>query len=260
VGALPRRVNVRIDRWLAVKQTSGQVTYQSRGHSRPAKVGDRLQAVGDKITTEQRSGAVLEVDTRVGFVRMAESTQVKVRSLGIAADDGRITALEVPYGQVRLQLRQFTNRGSRLEIHTPSGASAVRGTVFGMTVQPDGRTGLATLSGGVATTAQGKTVLVSGGFQNQMLPGQVPSPAVPLQDTTELSYQVEREIDAGVRRLRINGRVDEVNNELLGETPQNVDRNGNFRVALPAVFNQTLSVTVITPLGRQQVHQLFIQL
>ncbi len=258
-GAVPRPMTVRVDRWLAVQQLSGQVTYQPPGKSRPAKTGDRLQAAGDQITTGQRSGVVLAVDTGVGSVQMAENTQLKVRSLGVAPDNGRITLLEVPYGQARLQLRRFTHSGSRLEIQTPAGVSAVRGTVFGMTVQPSGKTGLATLSGGVTTTAQGKTVLVSGGYQNLLIPGEPPSPAVPLRNDTELRYQLQRQIQAGIRKLRLTGQVDPVNLVLIAGVSQATDRDGNFSLFLPVVSSQLLLVTVITPLGQQQVHQLVIQ-
>ena len=258
--ALPRPVTVRINRWLAVQQQWGQVTYQQQGHSRSAKAGDRLQALGDGITTGSQSGSVLAVDTGVGLIQIAENTQIKVRSLGIASDNGRTTSLDVPYGQVRLQLRRFNHRGSYLKIQTPAGVSAVRGTVFGMSVQPNGKTGLATLSGGVATTAQGKTVLVSGGFQNLTIPGEAPSPPVPLRNDTTLRYAVKRQIKASLRSLRIDGQVDPVNRLLVGKTPQSTDRNGRFSVLLPAVSAQKVLITVITPLGRQQVHDLSIQL
>ncbi|XGV98711.1 MAG: FecR domain-containing protein [Leptolyngbya sp. BL-A-14] len=258
--ALPRPVTVRIERWLAVRQNQGQVTYQRQGISRSAKDGDRLQNVGDGVITGKLSTAALEVDTGIGFIQVAENTQVKVRSMGIASDNGRTTALEVPYGQVRLKLRRFNHRGSRLDIQTPAGVSAVRGTVFGMSVQPNGKTGLATLSGKVATTAQGRTVFVSGGFQNITIPGEKPTPAVPLRNNTELHYQIERQIKSGIRSLRLAGQVDPVNLVLLGESPQVTDRTGRFSLLLPAVSAQTLNITVITPLGRKQVHQLSIRL
>lgn len=258
--AAPRSVTVRIDRWLAVRQLWGQVTYQQGGISRSAREGDRLQSVGDGITTGKGSGASIEVDTGVGFVSVAESTQIKVRSLGLAPDNGRTTFLEVPYGQVRLQLRQFNHKGSRLEIRTPAGVSAVRGTVFGVSVQPNGKTGLATRSGSVATTAQGKAVLVKGGFQNFTIPGEAPSPPVPLRDNTELRYQLKKQIRAGIRYLTLAGKVDPVNSVLVAGVPQSTDREGQFTVLLPAVSTQSLQVTVITPLGRQQLHELTIRL
>jgi hypothetical protein len=73
--------------------------------------------------------------------------------MSIAPNNGRITRLLVPRGQVRLQLRPFTNPGSRMEIETPAGTSGVRGTEFGLNVQPDGKMAIATLEGSVATSA-----------------------------------------------------------------------------------------------------------
>jgi hypothetical protein len=44
-----------------------------------------------------------------------------------------------------------------LEISSPSGVAGVRGTVFGVAVDPKGKTGISTLEGAVATTAKGQT-------------------------------------------------------------------------------------------------------
>ncbi len=256
----PRSVTVRVERSLIVQQNSGQVTFQSRGTSRPVVRGDRLQAVGDGVATGSRSAAELLVDTGIGFIQVSENTQVRVRAMGFAPDNGRTTSLEVPYGQVRLQLRRFTHPGSYLEIHTPAGVSAVRGTTFGITVQSDGKTGLATLSGAVISTARGKSVLVRGGFQNFVIPGKPPSPPVPLKDNTDLKYEIKPLIHAGIRSVQIAGQVDPVNIVLVEGKPQVTDPNGRFSVPLPALSTQTLEVTVITPLGRRQVHKLFIRL
>ena len=256
----PRPVNVRVNRWLMVRQNQGQVMFDRQGNRRASRSGDRLESVGDGVVTGQRSTAVLEVDTGIGFIQVAENTHIRVRSLAYAPDNGRITVLEVPYGQARLQLRPFTHRGSNLEIFTPAGVSAVRGTEFGVSIQPNGKTGLATLSGAVTSTAQGQRVFVPGGFQNFTLPGEAPSAAVPLSDSTELRYQLERRIQAGLRSLRFIGKVDPVNLVLVDSKPQTTDRNGEFSLLLPAVSRQALQITVVTPLGRRQIHDVLIQL
>lgn len=256
----PQPVNVRVQRWLAVRQNRGQVQFRQQGRMRAVKAGDRLQAVGDGIITGKQATAMLEVDTGVGFIQVAENTRVEVRSLGLASDNGRITTLSVPYGQVRLRLRPFTHRGSNLEIHTPAGVSAVRGTEFGVSVQPNGKTGLATLSGNVATQAQANTVFVPGGSQNFTIPGEAPTQAVPLQDNTQLRYDLDRGIQQGVRTLRLIGQVDPVNLVFVGETSVPTDRSGKFSLSLPAIYAQRFQITVVTPLGRKQTHDLFIRL
>lgn len=259
-SAQQQSISVRVDRWLAVQQMNGKVTYQQQQQARPAKMGDRLQVIGDSLATGQRSTATLEVDTGIGLISLTENTQIIVQLLGMAPDNGRITHLKVPYGQARLRLRRFTHRGSNLQLQTPAGVSAVRGTEFGVGVQPNGKTGLATLEGGVVTTAQGQTVSVPAGFQNFTVPGEPPSPAVPLTDSTELRYTLERQIQQGLRQVRFWGQVDPVNTVLIGTVPQVTDRNGRFSLMLPAVSVQRFQVTVITPLGRQQIHQLKITL
>lgn len=253
-------INVRVNRWLAVRQPQGTVTYWQRGQLRPVRPGDRLQAMGDGIITGKSSTTMLEVDTGIGFIQLAENTRVTVRSLGLAPDNGRITRLAIDYGQARLQIRRFTHEGSRLELQTPAGVSAVRGTKYGIVVQPDGKTGLATLEGAVTMTAQGKTVVVSGGLQTLTVPGQQPQNPVPLQDSTDLRYDLDRQIQNGIRRLRFIGYVDPVNHVLVDGVSQTTTPTGQFSVLLPAVSSITLQVTVITPLGRQQVHRLSLRL
>ncbi len=253
-------LNVRMQRWLAVRQNQGQVQFQQQGQVRAVRVGDRLQTVGDSIITGKNSTAMLEVDTGIGFIQVAENTRVEVRSLGRASDNGRITTLSVPYGQVRLRLRPFTHRGSNLEIQTPAGVSAVRGTEFGVSVQPTGKTGVATLSGNVATQAQANTVFVPGGSQNFTIPGEAPTPSVPLQDNTQLRYELDRGMQQGLRTLRLLGQVDPVNLVFVGQTSVPTDRNGQFSLSLPAIYAQRFQITVVTPLGRKQTHDIFIRL
>ncbi|MBD2033684.1 FecR domain-containing protein [Leptolyngbya sp. FACHB-321] len=131
-----------------------------------AAVGDRLQAVGDRLNSGNHSTPTLFMDTGVGTVEMSEKTTLRVRQLDIATDNGRITRLEVPTGNVRLQVRPFTNKGSQLEIQTPVSLSGVRDTEFGIAVQPNGKTGLAVLEGSVVTAAQDQAVGVAQGLQN----------------------------------------------------------------------------------------------
>ncbi len=259
--ATPQVVPVRVDRWLEVRQLSGAVTFTRSGGTRMARVGDRLQAVGEGITTGSGSTAVLAVDTGIGFVNVTENTRMQVRSLDYAPDDGRITRLFVSRGQVRLQIRQFTNPSSEFEIQTPSGTSGVRGTDFGVAVQEDGKMGVATLDGSIDTAAQGQTVPVPAGFQNLTIPGEPPSPATPLRDDTTLQARTERVIVSQVRRVRLVARVDPVNAVLVGGVPQTTDRNGEFSLLFPARAGQQVpTITVITPLGKRQDYDFMLPL
>jgi hypothetical protein len=257
--AFSQSVQVRVQRKLILQQMAGQVTYQHGKTMRPARMGDLLQSVGDGISTGQNATATLAVDTAIGFITVAENTKVSVRELRYAADNGRITRLQVTQGQVRLRLRSFTHRGSVLELQTPAGISGVRGTEFGLTVQPQGKTSIATLTGGVATSAQGKTVNVRAGFQNYTIPGEAPSAPVPIRNNTSLKYWVEHFTEGRLRKTRLTGQVDPVNSVLIENIPQTTDRYGRFSLVQLMPNRLKVQITVITPLGKKQIHELEIR-
>ena len=83
-------LQVRVDRWLEVRQVANEVMFSHDAAPRSAQVGDRLQAVGDSITTGKKSTATLSVDTGVGVVEMAEQTTLRIRTLDIAPDQGAL--------------------------------------------------------------------------------------------------------------------------------------------------------------------------
>jgi hypothetical protein len=260
LGAAQKSLPVRIDRWLAVRQLRGTVTYERGNTSRSAQSGDRLQSVGDGLTTSKSSTASIEIDTGIGVIEVAENTTMRIQSLELAPDNGRITRIQVINGQVRLKVRKFNHGGSRLEIQTPAGSSGVRGTEFGITVQPSGRTGLATRSGKVTSTGRGKTIFVNGGFQNITIPGEPPSQPVPLRDDPRLQYKLERLIENDIRRFRLVGQVDPVNRVIVAGNPVDTDRDGRFTsILLPVPSYPKIPVEVITPLGKKRVYELLPQ-
>jgi hypothetical protein len=249
-------LQVRVNRWLEVRQLSGMVTFYRGGTSQRAQVGTRLESMGDAIGTGNRSSAVLEVDTGIGMVDVSSNTTVRVRALEVTADGGRLTRLQVNRGQVRLKVRPFTRPNSGLEIETPAGVSAVRGTNFGLIVHSDGWTGVATLEGGVLNISQGQTVLVKAGFQGLMIPGEPPLQAVPLTDEPYLKLQLLTALKE--QMARIVARVDPVNLVMIGDSPLVTDRNGQFDIAVPLPLDRRIKVVVTTPLGKQQVYELAV--
>lgn len=254
-GLAQSSVQVRVQRWLQVNQKQGQVSHLQGGQWRAARVGDRLQAIGDGLSTGPNSTARLVVDTGIGTVDVAEKTKLWIQALDFAPDNGRITRIQVGQGQARLRVRPFTHRGSQLEIRTPASLSGVRGTDFGVTVQPNGKTGLAVLNGKVQSAAQGQAKAVPGGYQNFTLPGQPPTPPVPLTNDTALKKTVERRLQGGDRQVRLVGQVDPVNLVMINGVPQVTDQQGRFTTtwqSIPSSF--ALPVVVITPLGIEQRH------
>jgi hypothetical protein len=254
-----RSINVRVNRWILVQQVSGNVSYNHYNTSRPARVGDRLQEVGDSITTDHNASATLLIDTGIGTINVLEQSKLQIQELKTTPDDARITRLDLLQGQVRLKLRTFTNRGSKLEIRTPAGLSGVRGTEFGLNVQPSGKMAIATLKGAVATSAAGINVPVRAGYQNFTIPGESPTNPVPLRNDPGLEYRLDRIVEGGIRKVRLIGRVDPVNVVLIDGKPQSTDRNGLFSALYLAPSFLKLNVVVTTPLGKTQTYELALQ-
>ncbi len=255
-GSIP----IRVDRWLAVQQVEGAVTYRRGTAQKAAQIGDRLELPGDSLSTGKNSSATLMVDTGVGTVSVSENTLLRVQSLSMAADNGRITRLEVPRGRVSLKLRRFNHSGSRLEIRTPAGMSGVRGTEFGLSVQPSGKTGLATRQGVVVFSANGVAVRIAAGYQNLTVSGESPSTPIRLKNDPSLHYRVQQEIDSQrVRRLRLLGQTDPVNILTVNGVAQSTDRDGRFSSLFYASSRPRVKVVVTTPLGKTETYELALE-
>jgi hypothetical protein len=246
-------LKVKSHRWLEVRHSIGQVIYSHGQTSKPVHNGMRLQAVGDTITTKKNSSVVLGIDIVTGLVKVAENTTLTVKKLEIGNKGQSVTELQVLSGQVRVQVRPLTNNASNVEIKTPAGIAGVRGTLFGVSVHNDGKMGVATEKGAVATSAQGQTVLVKAGFQNLTIPGEPPSPPVTLREDIRLNV---RQLLARGEQVQIIGTVDPVNLLLINQQPQNINSYGKFNITVPLPSNHKLEAKVLTPLGKKQTYQL----
>ena len=249
-------LQLRVNRYLEVSSIFGNVTYGNQQTSQPANIGTKLQKVGDSISTGKNSRTILALDTEIAFVEVAENTKLQIQKLHSTSNNGKVTELLVTGGQVRLKVRPLNNRESRLEIKTPAGITGVRGTEFGVSVQPSGKTGVATLEGQVVTSAQGKTVSVNKGFQSFVIPGKPPSPPVRLQDDTSL--QIKILADMGNQQAKIAGKLDPVNLVILANEPLITNQNGEFEVITALPNNRKIAVSITTPLGKKQKYELAV--
>ena len=249
-------LHLRVNRYLEVRSIFGNVIYGNQQTSQPANVGTKLQKVGDSIGTGKNSRTMLALDTEIAFVEVAENTKLQIQKLHSTSNNGKVTELLLTGGQVRLKVRPLNNRESRLEIKTPAGITGVRGTEFGVSVQPSGKTGVATLEGQVVTSAQGKTVSVNKGFQSFVIPGKPPSPPVRLQDDTSL--QIKILADMGNQQAKIAGKVDPVNLIILANESLITNQNGEFEVITALPNNRKIAVSITTPLGKKQKYELAV--
>jgi FecR protein len=249
-------LSVRVERWLQVESLAGTVTFRQGKTSQAAQVGTRLQAIGDTLVTGKSSSAVLAVDTQIGTVSVSESTTLQINKLEALPSGGMVTLLRILAGQARLQLRPFTNPDSRLEIETPAGISGVRGTIFGVSVQPNGVTGIATLEGRVVAEAQGQQVSIDAGLQSLIVPGEPPTQPTALQESTQLRLIALNRVRRG--EVEIVGQIDTVNLLVIEEEVQNVEPDGTFTIRRSLPADRRIAATVITPLGKKQAYEIVI--
>lgn len=251
--AQPLRTNSQ--RWLEVRQLAGSVTYRA-GSSRGARVGDRFTAAGQGLTTGPGSSAVLTVDDGIGVVRVAENTDLVVTTLNTVAGGGKVTQMNVTRGQARLQVRRFNNPASRLEINTPAGVAAVRGTEFGVTVSDiSGKAGISTREGAVSVSAQGRSVLVQSNQFSTIVPGQPPTP--PMTITRDMRLDVQEILPQG-NQVQITALTEAPNLVFVGGVPVEVSQMGQVKALVPGSSGQAINVLVRNPFGDERVYQILV--
>ncbi|MEL6223493.1 MAG: FecR family protein [Cyanobacteria bacterium J06627_8] len=233
-------------RWLEIQRLQGNVTFRG-SETRAAQIGDVLSIRGHGIRTARRALATLTMDTQIGTVRVAESTDLRVRQLDTLPDGARVTVLEVTEGQARFQTRPFTNPNSRLEIRSPSGIAAVRGTEFGVSVSFDGKTSVATESGAVEVSAQGETVIVNPDFGSIIYPGRPPSIPQPIDRTLSLDID---QVQGTINGFDLIARVNPLNSVFIDGQEVPVDPNGRVSEAIAAEEN--VRIIVRNPLGDER--------
>ncbi|MEM6437976.1 MAG: FecR family protein [Cyanobacteria bacterium P01_D01_bin.115] len=240
-------------RWLEVERLTGNVFVQQH-QSRPAGLGDRLTQVGHSITTQSQASTSLALDTEIGSVAVAQNTHLKVERLDVLSNGGRVTVLEVTRGQARVQSRPFTNPNTLLEIWTPSGVAAVRGTDFGVAVDDEGKTTIATLEGSVEATAESVTVTVDEGLASVIRPGEPPTTPIALD--RELAIEGLTQERRG-NTLTVTGRVNPTNTVQVGDRDIEVSRSGYFEwQANSARRSRSVAFTVTTPLGEARRYRI----
>ncbi|MGD1907129.1 MAG: FecR domain-containing protein [Leptolyngbyaceae cyanobacterium] len=252
VASVPaqRSISVQVNRWLSVQSLGGEVWYLNRQGTRRAQTGDLLTVVNDGLRTGSGSTGTLLVDTGIGTIQLLQDTEIRVQRLDYASDNGHITHLYVPRGQVHVNLRRFTHRGSELEIETPAGVSGVRGTEFGVTVQSDGFTGIVTREGAVAVEAQSRQVLVPAGYQTTIRPGEPPLEPL-VQSPPTIDYRIDYRTNGSRRWALLIGQVDLVNRVYVNGEQQQLNYWREFVYEVSAVRGTRVEVTVLSPLNER---------
>lgn len=243
-------------RWLEVSRLTGTVQVKNQGNNaKTARTGDRLDEPGDQIQTRARSAAVLKLDSDIGRVTVAAKTSLSIQKFDTLADGARITILNVSKGQARVKARSFSNPNSRLELRTPSGVAAVRGTEFGVNVLPTGQTNVGTIEGAVEASAQGETVMLRAGFYSVIKPGEPPTQPKLLDRALSLILLQQERTDSG---MILAGWVAPNNTVLVDGRTITIQPSGRFDVYVTgrSVRPKPVTIVVQNPVGEAREYLL----
>lgn len=240
---------------LEVKRVRGRVTL--RNSFTRVNTGDRLTRVGQGISTGSRSSATLAIDTGIGTVNVAENTTFFLKEFNTTSNGGKVTVLEVTKGQVRVNVRPFSNPQSRLEVKTPAGIAGVRGTEFGVAVANDGQTNIMTNEGMVKVTGAGESVEVKAGYASIVVAGEAPTKPVLFIENLDLDMPPAEWVETG--NWAVTGKVDPFNFVWVNDEPVQVMADGTFVLNYDRLPEEFITIRVLTPLGSTKTTYTFVR-
>lgn len=274
-------------RSLEITQIRGTVTF--KGIS--AQIGDRLLAPGDEIITGPDSTARLAIDNHTGIVEVAEQTAVRISSLSEAGGQ-KDTAIFVSRGRVRLSigrtaattkatntstiippnqiasLNTFSGLGAPFQIaqkrnsartapvrvETPEGVAGVRGTSFGVSVAPDGKTGVDTIEGSVAVSGRTDSeVIVSGGNATTVFPQTAPIDPTASPAKAQLKVHSLSRLSGNI--YRFSGKIDPTDILYINQQAIKIDRLGKFKIQGILPPSRRLKIVVRGPSVRERHYE-----
>jgi len=266
-------------RSLEIQEISGTVTFKGR----PAVVGDRLLAPGDEIITGSNSTARLAIDNNIGIVEVSEKTAVKISDLSSSAGEND-TAIFVSRGRVRLSVgktaattpavktstiippnqiaalntfrglgktsqiaqQKKSPRTAPIRVETPEGVAGVRGTSFGVSVGPDGKTSVETIEGTVEVSGRTDSeVVVTRGNTTVIFP-QTP-PAAPSASPRIPELKVRSLFRIGGDIYRFRGQINPIDIVYINNQAIEIDRQGNFKIQGILPPSRRLNIVVRGP-------------
>ena len=250
--------SARATRWLQVRELKGSVEARHGGGKwHDAHLNDLLLFPGDGVTTEKSAEASLAFDDGIGSVRVFEDSQIRILTLTIDGEGGKITEIDVPQGTARFQIRRFNRPTSSLTIQSPAGIAGVRGTDFGVGITPRGRTAVATFEGAVEAKAQGIAVNIQDDTYSIVIPGEEPTPPDSLTGA-DVDLGIPNAVlvaNAAVPTARITGKVFPINLVYVNGEIIEIDVSGNFVVEAELDRDQEFLVEVRSPSGDAQAYK-----
>lgn len=276
-------------RSLEVRAIRGTATFQGR----PVKIGDRLSATGDEIITGNQSQVRLGIDNNLGTIEVLENTIIQLEILSTAADGTPVTAVSVPKGRVRLSIRHSAGKppvsqalkkldetriatvanlteinpisvlaqnsnsakNAPVRVRTPRGVAGVRGTSFGVSVSPNGKTAVDTIEGTVAVAGAQQEVLVNAGYW-VILDDREPTSVKVNPPLSEL--QIKSLFRLSYNTFRLVAQVAPTDLIYINDRPIQTDLEGQFKIEGSLPLSRRLKIVLRGPSVRERVYQLVV--
>ena len=267
-------------RSLEIKEIRGTVTFKGR----PAVVGDQLLANGDEIITGSNSTARLAIDNNTGIVEVGEKTAVRISDLSSSASGEKDTAIFVSRGRVRLSIgktaattpatnsstiilpnqiaalntfsgiaetsqiaqQKKSPRTAPIRVETPEGVAGVRGTSFGVSVGPDGKTSVETIEGAVGVSGRTDSeVVVTRGNTTTIFPQT--SPVAPSASPRLAQLKVRSLLRFSGNIYHLSGQINPIDIIYVNNQAIKIDRQGNFKIQGILPPSRRLNIVVRGP-------------
>lgn len=237
------------DRYVQIQSLEGTATFNGQ----PVKVGDRLSVseTGVGLQTGANSTATLEMDDTIGTVEVGEDSQMRIIGLDTLENGGKTTQMFLAKGRTRVRVRRFNNPDSRFNIKTPSGNAGVRGTEFGLTVLPSGETRMAVISGKVVLEGTDGKIECGPGGGGTVFPNKPPVASGLIGNVQTVQMEL-----LSNQRVRVMAKVHPIHFVYLNGQEVSPNSQGEFVAETSIPSDRRLNVSVIDPLGREQVFEL----
>ncbi|WP_193876801.1 FecR domain-containing protein [Coleofasciculus sp. LEGE 07081] len=156
-------------------------------------------------------------------------------------------------GEALLLAQRKSSRNYPVRVETPAGIAGVRGTSFGVSVGPDGKTGISVIKGSVGAIAQDQEVIFTDGQYVVLSPGTSPTqPGV----TPELAkLRIRSVVRTSPYTALVTGQVDPMDIVFINGKAIETDSQGKFKVAVALPPSHRLSFVVRGPTVRMRFYE-----
>jgi len=185
-----------IQRVAGVSGVNGMVKVRPQGQNAFLPLGDRTHVkAGDLVQTGEGGGVTLNWADG-SRIRLGAATTMEVLKCQLnKGNESEAYLFKLDVGDIWVRVLKSLTEQSKFEIRTPTATAGVRGTVFSVSVKPDGATSVAVFHGKVKLATDSQELAIAErqvGTVGSDRRGQVRSISAPEQAQWERNQEVAR--------------------------------------------------------------------